>query len=118
MRNKWHIALIILVPVAVIGWQIASAELGNIEFHNDLRYIASQTGVNIGPNSPKTDNQVRNDVIASAAQYGIHLQPAQVKLQRITIRYFTRVNIVVDYTTRVNLLLCSFDLHFNQTVVK
>jgi hypothetical protein len=114
------VGLLIFVPAIVAGWQIASAELSNVEFHDDLRYIAAQNGANIGLNSPKTDDQVRDDVISSAAEYGIRLQPDQITLQRIVLGEpsqpnITRFNLAVSYTTRVNLLLYSFDLHFNQT---
>jgi hypothetical protein len=113
------IGLLILIPTMAVGWQIASAALSNIEFHDDLRDIAAQNGVNIGLNSPKTDDQVREDVVASAAEHGIHLQPEQVKLQRVTTPpYHVRFDLAVSYTTRVNLLLCSFNLHFNQTSTK
>lgn len=112
------IGLLIFIIVVAAGWQIASAEISSIEFRDDLRYIAAQNAANIGVATPKTDDQVREDVVASAAEYGIHLQPDQIQLQRITIAHYlsntTRFNLAVSYTRRVNLLLYSFDLHFNQ----
>lgn len=118
--KKWMLVLLLVIPAAAAGWQIASAEVSNIEFRDDLRYIAAQNGPNIGLNAPKTDDQVREDVVTSAAEYGIDLQPDQVKLKRITISHpygltITRFDLTVSYKTRVNLLLYSFDLHFNQT---
>lgn len=118
MRNRIAIGLLIFAAVAAVGWQIASAELGNIEFHDDLRDIASQNGVNIGLNAPKSDDQVRDDVVTAAAECGIHMQPDQVKLQRITSPYYVRFNLAVSYTRRINLLLYSFNLHFNQTIAR
>lgn len=112
------IGVLIFIIVIAAGWQIASAEISSIEFRDDLRYIAAQNAANIGVATPKTDDQVREDVVASAAEYGIHLQPDQIQLQRITIAHYlsntTRFNLAVSYTRRVNLLLYSFDLHFNQ----
>lgn len=112
------IGVLIFIIVVAAGWQIASAEISSIEFRDDLRYIAAQNAANIGVATPKTDDQVREDVVASAAEYGIHLQPDQIQLQRITIAHYlsntTRFNLAVSYTRRVNLLLYSFDLHFNQ----
>jgi hypothetical protein len=109
------LGLLILVLAVALGWQIASAELDSVEFHDDLRGIAAQNGVNIGLNSPKTDDQIRGDVIAAAAEHGIQLQPDQVDLQRITSPHHTRFDLAVSYTTRVNLLFCSLNLHFDQT---
>lgn len=112
------IGVLIFIIVIAAGWQIASAEISSIEFRDDLRYIAAQNAANIGVATPKTDDQVREDVVASAAEYGIQLQPDQIQLQRITIAHYlsntTRFNLAVSYTRRVNLLLYSFDLHFNQ----
>lgn len=112
------IGVLIFIIVVAAGWQIASAEISSIEFRDDLRYIAAQNAANIGVATPKTDDQVREDVVASAAEYGIQLQPDQIQLQRITIAHYlsntTRFNLAVSYTRRVNLLLYSFDLHFNQ----
>jgi hypothetical protein len=106
------------MAAVIVGWQIASAEFNNIEFHDDLRDIAAQPGSNIGLNTPKTDDQVREQVVASAAEHGIYLQPEQVQLRRITNGYSARFDLAVDYTARVNLVLYSFNLHFNQTSAK
>jgi hypothetical protein len=121
--RKLAIGLLISLPIVAVGWQIASAELSNIVFHDDLRDIAAQNGANIGLTAPKTDEQVREEVVTSAAEHGIHLQPDQVKLQRVTIAHpygltITRFKLAVSYTTRVNLLVSSFDLHFDQTSAK
>jgi hypothetical protein len=110
--------LLILIATMLVGWQIASAEIDSIEFHSDLRDIAAQTGANIGLDSPKTDDQVRGEIVTAAAGCGIHLQPEKIKLQRITIGHSATFDLAVDYTTRVNLLLYSFNLYFNQTSAK
>ncbi|HTU36122.1 MAG TPA: hypothetical protein VMF66_20150 [Candidatus Acidoferrum sp.] len=118
MKKRVAMGLLIFAAVAAVGWQIASIELGNIEFHDDLRYIAAQTGMNIGLNTPKTDEQVREEVVRAAAEDGIHLQPDQVKLQRISVPYYVHFNLAVSYTRRLNLLVYSFNLRFNQTSAK
>lgn len=85
--RKLVIAALILFPVVAVGWQVGSAEVSNYEFHDDLGYIAAQSRVNIGLQSPETDDQVRNDVIASAAEDGIRLRPDQVQVKRVTITF-------------------------------
>ena len=109
------IGLVIVVPGVAVGGQVASAEVRSIVFHDDLRFIAAQIGENIGTSTPKTDEQVQEEVVTSAADDGIHLQPEQVKLQRITILNHTSFDITVSYTMRVRLPYYSFDLHFNPT---
>ena len=108
----------ILAAVLAVGWQIASAEISSAEFHGDLTYIARQLGANVGLGSPKTDDQVRQDVISSAAEHGIHLQPDEVQVQRVTDPPYARFNLAVRYKIRVNLLVSSFDLHFDQTIAR
>lgn len=117
-KKKWVLFvgfLGVLVAVAV-AWQVAFAEIGNIEFRDDLRDIASQNGVNIGLNPPKTDDQIRQDVVAAAADCGFHLQADEVRLERIADPFHLHYNLDVSYARRMNLLVYSFDLHFKQAV--
>lgn len=121
--RKLVIAALILFPVVAVGWQVGSAEVSNYEFHDDLGYIAAQSRVNIGLQSPETDDQVRNDVIASAAEDGIRLRPDQVQVKRVTITFprnppLTHYDVAVSYAMPVNLLLYSFHLHFHQAIAK
>jgi hypothetical protein len=109
------VGLLVLIPTVAVGWQIASAELDNIEFHSDLRDISTQAAANVGLDSPKTDDQVRDEVVTAAAEHRIHLQPDQVKVERFTRDHYARFGLAVDYTARVNLLVGSFNLHFVQT---
>jgi hypothetical protein len=119
------LALLILIPSAVIAWQVGNAQLDNIELHDDLRDIAAQNGVNIGLNSPKNDDQMRKEVIDTAAEHGLRLQPHEITLQQHTSPSVNdpaagRIwyDIKVDYTVPINLSIYSFNLHFVQTSSK
>ena len=116
------VALLVLVPVVVLAWQIGNAELENIELHDDLRDVAAQSGVNIGLNSPKNDEQMRKEVIDAAAEHGLRLQSDEITLQEHTsprsndpsagrIWY----DIKVDYTAHINLLVYTYPIHFVQS---
>lgn len=107
--------LVIGAVVVAIAWQIASIKLNNIEFHDELRDIAEQRGANIGLVAPKTDDEVRGQVVRAAVEHGFDIEPDQVTLERITNGLYAHFNLKVDYTARVNLLVCSFNLHFTQT---
>jgi hypothetical protein len=109
------VGLAILAVAVAIGWQFASCELDNIELHDDLRDVAAQNGVNIGLNAPKTDEQIRNEVVSTAAEHGLHLQPDQVTLQKFASGLTVRYHLTVDYDAQVNLLLHTFTLHFTQS---
>lgn len=109
--------LAILVIAVAIGWQVAAAYIGNVELHDDLKDAAAQNGVNIGLNSPKSDDEMRKEVIATAAEHGVRLQPDQITLKKYTDEYKARVwyDITVDYTVPVNLLVFSYKMHFIQS---
>lgn len=111
------VGLAILAIVAAIGWQLAAIQIDNAELHADLRDVAAQNGVNIGVNAPKTDDEVRDEVIATAADHGLRLQPDQIRLQKYTDATTRRIwyDIAVDYTARINLLVYSYEIHLIQS---
>ena len=109
------VGLAIGAMAVAIGWQFAAAEIDNDELHDDLRDVAAQNGVNSGLNSPKSDDEIRNEVIATAAEHGLRLQPEQITLQKHLNGFTVHYDIQVDYTTQINLLLSKFALHFTQT---
>lgn len=114
-------ALTLLAACIAIGWQVGMAELKNVEFHSDLRDIAAEGGVNIGLNSPKTEDEIRAEIINTAAGYDLQVRPDQVKLERIMYgphNIYVRYNLAVKYTVRLNLLFSSFNLYFAQTIAK
>ncbi|HUJ82053.1 MAG TPA: hypothetical protein VLW83_09220 [Candidatus Acidoferrales bacterium] len=118
MRKIVLLAVLATAVIAgYIGLQFASAYIDNIELHDDVRDVAAQNGVNIGLNSPKTDDEVRMEVVRTAAEHGLHLRPDQINLQKYVNADVHRIwyDVTVDYTVRVNLLVCSYTLHFVQS---
>ncbi len=103
------IGLAICIITVTIGCQIAAVYLDVIELHDDLRDVAAQNGVNIGLNAPKTDDQVRKEVITTAAEHGLRLQPDQITLKKHSDdgNYRIWYEVRVDYTARINLFLYS-----------
>jgi hypothetical protein len=89
--------------------------------NEDLREIAPQKGVNIGLNPPRSGDQLRDEVIRTAAEHNVYLQPEQVKLARINYGergMCLRFDLAVDYTVPVNLLFSWFNLRITQTSAK
>jgi hypothetical protein len=83
-RNKALVtALLLLAAGAPVGWQVAMVEFDSFELHEDLRDVVAQEGVNIGLNPPKTDDQIRDEVVRAAAEHNIRVQPEEVRSQRI-----------------------------------
>ena len=63
-KLKLILGLAVVALSIIVGWQIASCELANLELQEDLRDLAAQTGAYIGLNSFNTDE---TSVTASSA---------------------------------------------------
>ncbi len=73
-KVKFIFGLVVLALAIMTGWQIASCELANIEFHEELRDIAAQGGAKIGLLSFRTDEELRDAVIHEAKRHDIQLE--------------------------------------------
>ncbi|HKW31630.1 MAG TPA: hypothetical protein VJN92_01405 [Candidatus Acidoferrum sp.] len=111
-KAKIVLGLAVLGLAVIAGWKIGACELANIELQSDLRDISSQIGVRIGLNDLISDDEIRNVVIRRAEKYDIQLEPAQVTVQHPGTGAMSDLYLAVDYKTPVNLLGCSFTLHF------
>jgi hypothetical protein len=106
----------ILALVVVFGWQIGACELANTEFQDDLHDLAAQNASRIGLESPHSDEELRDMIIRLAAdRYDIHLDPAQVTVERSGGSQAPILHFSVDYRARVGLPGMSFMLHFTPT---
>lgn len=114
MRNaKLILGLAVLAFAIIAGWQIASCELTNLEFREELRDIAAQGGARIGLLSFNTDEELRNAVIRGAKKHEIQLAPEQITVERSGTPPAQTIYLAVDYKARVTLPGFSFALHFN-----
>jgi len=104
--------------IGIVGWQIGSFELANIELRDDMRDLAAQVGWRAGLNPPNTDEDFRRAVARRAEGYGIQLEPEQVKVQRSGTDVAPIIYLSADYEARVKLLVFSFALHFNASSAK
>lgn len=116
---KVVLGLAVLALVLSVGWQTASCELANVEFHADLKDIAAQGGAHIGLGSFHSDDELRDSVIRVAKKYDIQLDPAQIKVERAGTVPDQKVYLTADYDSPVKLLgLFSFNLHFHPSSAK
>jgi type III secretion system FlhB-like substrate exporter len=109
---KIILGLAVLVLVITAGWQIGSAEVANMNLQEEIRDMASQAGTHLGIVVPKSDDDVRDEVVRKAKEHGIDLQSDQVTVRRINPGEKSILHVSADYTVPVNLLLFSFNLHF------
>jgi len=106
------IGLVLLALAVIIGWQITACYLANSELRSDMQDIAVQNPFRIGLAPPPTEEGLRDSVIARAKDHGIQLQPQQVAVQYTFTPAVLSVSLAANYEARVNLLVCSFTLHF------
>jgi hypothetical protein len=112
-KVKLILGLAVLALAIITGWQIASCELANLAFREDIRDIASQGGARIGLLSFNTDEELRDAVIREAKQHEIQLEPGQVTVERTGTPPAQIIYLSVDYKACVTLLPgWSFTLHF------
>jgi hypothetical protein len=109
---KLILALAVLVLIISAGWQVGSWEVANMNLQEEIRDMASQAGTHLGIVVPKSDDDVRGDVVRKAKEHGIELQPEQVTVRRTNPGEKSILYVAADYTVPVNLVFYSFNLHF------
>ena len=53
------VGIVFLIVMIVMGWQIGSSELANVQLQDDMQDIASQAGTRIGFVEPRSDEDLR-----------------------------------------------------------
>jgi hypothetical protein len=117
-KVKLILGLSVLALAVLTGWQIASCELVNLEFHEELRDLAAQGGAHIGLGSFRTDEELRDAVIREAKRHDIQLEPEQVTVERAGTPQDPKIDLEADYKIRVRLPGVSFTLHFHPSSAK
>jgi hypothetical protein len=113
LKNIFIASVLLVLGVAVVaGYQIGSVYLANMELTSDLKDLSSLTGVRIGFVDPRTSDQIRDRVIAKAAEHGIHLEPEQVNVERAGEGQDGSVYLSTEYQTRMRVFGYSWTIHF------
>jgi hypothetical protein len=113
MRNfKIVFGVVVLVLAVMMGWQVASWELADIQFQDELQDMGSMAGAHIGVVVPLSDEEVVRAVIHKAGEHGIELDPDQVTVQHIGSGEKSTMYLAADYRVPVKVLFFSFKLHF------
>ena len=112
MRNHSCHRIGPLALAGIIAWQVGACYVANSELRSDLQDLAVQNPFRIGLAPPPTEEGLRDSVIARAKDHGIQLQPQQVVVQYTFTPDVLSVSLAADYESRVNLLVCSYTLHF------
>jgi hypothetical protein len=117
-KVKFVLGFAVLALAIIAGWQIASCELANLEFHENLRDLAAQGGARIGWASFSTDEELRDAVIREANKHEIQIEPEQVTVERTGTPPSQIICLAADYKARVKLPGFSFTLHFHPSSAK
>jgi hypothetical protein len=103
----------VLVLMVLVGWQVGSWELSNMNLQEEMQDLASQAGTHVGFVPPSSDEEVSRAIIRRAKEHGIELNPTQVTVRRTNPGEKTStLYLAADYTVPVNLAFFSFKLHF------
>jgi hypothetical protein len=106
------LGLVLLLLAGITGWQVAACHVANSELQSDMKDLAVQNRFRIGMTSLPTEEELRDSVIAKAKDYGIQLEPQQVTVHETVSGEDLSISLAADYEAHVNLLVCSFPLHF------
>jgi hypothetical protein len=112
------VGIVFLMVMVVMGWQIVSCELANVQLQDDMQDIASQAGTRIGFVEPRSDEDLRKAVLRKAKEHDIELEPAQVRVQRTASADMPTVYLAADYVVLVKLPVGAFALHFTPSAGK
>lgn len=117
-RVKIILGIAVLVLLVTTTWQVAGAYYGNAELNEDLRDIAADIGTRVGLSQPPSDDDLHRYVIEKAAVHDIQLQPNQITVKVTGEGRTAVISLAVDYTSRINLFVYSFNLHFTASNAK
>jgi hypothetical protein len=110
---KYIFVIALVVAVLFAGWQVLEPEITNVMLQDELHDMSLQPAWRPGMSAPSSDEELRLAVIRGAARHDITLDPKQITVRRIGQGETQQIYIAVDYTVPVNLLVRSFELHFN-----
>ena len=103
MKKLAILAVLFVLGMAVYaGWQVGAVYIANEQLREDLKDLSSLTGTRIGLVDPRSPDQLRDRVVAKAAEHGIHLEPEQVNVERTGEGKDGSIYLSTEYDARVN----------------
>jgi hypothetical protein len=106
------LGIAVLVLMVLVGWQVGSWELANMNLQEEMQDLASQAGTHVGFVPPSSDEEVSHAIIRRAREHGIELKLTQVTVRRTNPGEKSTLYVAADYTVPVSLAFFSFKLHF------
>ena len=102
----------VLLLAVIVGYQIGSREMANVELLDDMQELSTELGAWIGLGQPSTDQDLRMAVVRKAKLHEIDLKPTQVMVQRTRSGDSAAIYLSADYTVTIQLPGYSFPLRF------
>ena len=116
MKNfKKIVGICVLLLFVTTAWQIVTCEMANYELRDEIKDVASMSGARIGLDIPKSDDDLRAEVIEKAAGHDIVLRADQIKVERDGPRDHPIIFIAARYQQRVWLPGLAVVFHFRAT---
>lgn len=114
-RVKVILGLLLLALTVSTVWQIASCEIANYEFKDELKDVASLNGARIGLLAQQTDDDLRATVIHKAADHDIVVEPDHILVRRAGTEENPKIYLAAKYQSRVWMPGFYFIFHFTAT---
>jgi len=112
MKTLATLAVLAVMGVAIYAaCQVGSVYLANEQLREDMKDLSSLTGTRIGLVDPRSPDQLRDRVVAKAAEHGIHLEPAQVNVERAGEGKDGSIYLSTAYDAPVNVFGQSWTVH-------
>src|SRR5580698_900292 len=114
-KLKIAAALALVAAVAIPLWQYAAWEYTSRELESDVHYQTAQIAASIGLGTPKTDDQIRDTLIAEFKDEGVDLDPSRVTIRRSGDEDTPVFDIDVDYDVPIHFFGITQTLHYHAT---
>ncbi|MFB3917287.1 MAG: hypothetical protein ACE14M_11195 [Terriglobales bacterium] len=103
--------VLVVVAVIYLGWLIGPAYLSNYQLEDSMDEIARMASVQ---QPPRSEEQIRNDVLKEAQALGISLDPERINITRIGGGVLgADVLIWADYSVHFDFPFYPFDIDFH-----
>jgi hypothetical protein len=108
-RIKKSVSLVVFLVAVYMGWTLIPIYLANYQFQDSIATIAKFAGSGV---VPRTDDQIREDVLKRAKELDLPVTPEAIKISHEG----SQAEISTDYTVVVDLINGKkLTLQFNPT---
>lgn len=103
-RGKAIFALFVVVALVYAGAKVIPPYVNNYQLQDHIRQVAIQAAARTRPTTPA---EIQKDIVAYAQDLGLPVGP-----ENVTVVLASKIDVDLDYTVPVDLLVFTLPLHF------